>query len=247
MRSLLQLTRTDFRLFLREPIGAFFAMAFPPLLVLLFGSIYGNQPAEIFGGYGSMDISMPGYTSLILATVGLMSIPITTAGYREIGVLRRFKVTPLKTLTYILADLLCYLVVTLVGMLAVVLLGWLIYRVRFEGQLWAVALGLIYAYLAMAAFGYLLASLAPTARSAQVIGMALLYPMMFLSGAGMPIEILPTGLQKFANLLPLTYVVRLLRGLWFGKPWSELWAPLLVLGVLLAVCGLLAARLFRWE
>lgn len=45
----------------------------------------------------------------------------------------------------------------------------------------------------------------------------------------------------------LTYAVRLLRGLWFGKPWSELWLPTLVLGVILIVCGLLAARLFRWE
>jgi ABC-2 type transport system permease protein len=242
-----KLTLTDIRLFLREPIGAFFALAFPSLLVLLFGAIFGNKPAEMFGGYGSMDISMPSYTAMIVATVALMNIPIVTAGYRELGVLRRLKVTPLKSLTYILSDLSTNLLATIFGMLAVILLGWLIYRVRFEGQVWAVALALVYSLLSMASLGYLIASLAPSARAAQVIGLSLLYPMLFLSGAGMPLEVLPESIRKVSIFLPLTYVVKLLRGAWFGAPLSELWLPIAVLGVMLVVCGLLAAKFFRWE
>ena len=247
MRSLARLTLTDIRLYLREPISTFFTVAFPAMLVVIFGAIYGNQPSEMFGGYGSMDISMPGYTAMILATVGLLSIPIATAGYRETGVLRRLKITPLRPLTYIVADLISYLLAVLLGMLAVVLLGWLIFHVRFEGQPLAVALGLLYCFLAMAAVGYLIASVAPGARAAQVIGMIVLYPMLFLSGAGLPLEVLPEGLRKISNFLPLTYVVKLLRGLWFGAPLSELWLPILVLAVMMLVCGLLAARLFKWE
>lgn len=247
MRAIKSLTLIDFRLYLREPIGVFFTLAFPVILVLLFGTIYGNEPTELFGGYGSMDISMPGYTALILATVGIMNIPITLCGYRESGVLRRLKVTPLKPLAFISGDLITNLGMTLLGMLLVVLLGWLLYRVRFEGQVIPLILGVIYSSLAMFSFGYLIASLAPNARVANIIGLVVLYPMIFLSGAGMPLEILPESLQSVSKFLPLTYVVRLLRGLWFGLPASELWQPIIVLGVILVVCGLLSARLFRWE
>lgn len=247
MRSLTRLTRTDIVLYLREPIATFFTVAFPALLVLLFGSIFGNQPSEMFGGYGSMDVSMPGYTAMILVTVALMSLPITTAGYRESGVLRRFKVTPLRPLTYILADLSANLIWAVLGMLVVLLLGWLIYHVRFAGHWWSFLLGVIYGFVAMASIGYLIASLAPSARAAQISGMVLLYPMIFLAGAAMPLEVLPKSLQQAAAFLPLTYVVRLLRGLWFGDPLSEYWPSILILGMITLICGLLAARLFKWD
>jgi ABC-2 type transport system permease protein len=247
MRALKSMTLTDFKLYLREPIGTFFTLAFPAMLVLLFGAIYGNEPTELFGGYGSMDISMPGYTGMILATVALLSIPISISAQRETGVLRRLRATPLLPRTYISADLITNLAITLLGMLGVVVLGWLIYQVRFEGQVIPLILGVIYCGLAMFSLGYLIAGLAPNARAAQVIGMVLLYPMLFLSGAGFPLELLPASLQRISNFLPLTYVVKLLRGLWFGVPWSELWLPTLVLGVIMIVCSLLAARFFRWE
>jgi ABC-2 type transport system permease protein len=153
----------------------------------------------------------------------------------------------LKPQVFIGADLTTNLAITLLGMLGVVFLGWLIYKVRFEGQVVPLIIGVIYSGLAMFSLGYLIASLAPNARVANIIGMVLLYPMLFLSGAGFPLELLPDSLKRVSNLLPLTYVVKLLRGLWFGKPLSELWLPILVLGVILIVCSLLAARFFRWE
>ena len=106
MRGLTQLTVMNFKLYLREPIATFFTLAFPPLLVLLFGAMYGNDPSPLYGGYGTMDITMPAYTALILGTIGLLGVPITTSGYREQGVLRRFRATPMRPLTYIVADLL---------------------------------------------------------------------------------------------------------------------------------------------
>lgn len=247
MRGLRELTLTTFKLYLREPIGAFFTLAFPAMLVLLFGAIYGNEPTPLFGGRGTMDVSMPAYTALILGTVGLMSVPITTAGYREQGILRRFRSTPMRPLTYIAADVITNLTMTVLGMGVVVLLGWVLYRVRFEGQIVLVLSAVVLSGLAISSVGYLIASLAGTARMAQIIGMVLFYPMMFLSGAGMPIEVLPESIRRFSTYLPLTYVVKLLRGAWFGEPWREHWLEAVILGVILLVCGGLAARYFRWE
>ena len=91
MRGLRQLLAANLRLYLREPVATFFTLAFPPMLVLLFGAVYGNQPSDLLGGRGAMDVSMPGYTALILGSVGFMGVPITLSNYRETGVLRRFR------------------------------------------------------------------------------------------------------------------------------------------------------------
>jgi ABC-2 type transport system permease protein len=247
MRGLRQLTWTAFKLYLREPIAAFFTLVFPPMLVILFGSMYGNDPTPTFGGRGTMDISMPAYTALILGTIGLLNVPITTAGYREQGILRRYRATPLRPLTFITAEVLTNLSMTVLGMLVLVGVGRLLYDVRFEGQILSLLAAIGLSGFSMFAFGYLIASLAPGARLAQVIGMVIFYPMMFLSGAGMPLEILPESIRRISTYLPLTYVVRLLRAMWFGEPWTEHWLEVVVLGGILIVCGGLAARFFRWE
>lgn len=242
-----KLVYVNLKLYLREPITAFFTLGFPVMLVLIFGAIYGNKPTPLFAGYGSMDISMPGYTALILGSVGLLTVAINTSSYREAGILRRFRATPLPPVIYILADVATNLIMTLLGMVGLVLVGWLLYRVRFEGNVISVVLAVILGGLAMFAVGYLIASLAPSARTAQVIGMVIFYPMMFLSGAGLPLEILPATIRRVSDFLPLTYVVRLLRGMWFGETWRAHWVEVAVLSVILVVCTTLAARLFRWE
>jgi ABC-2 type transport system permease protein len=247
MRGLGSLTWISFKLYIREPIATFFTLVFPTMLVLLFGAIYGNEPVAMFGGRGSMDVSLPAYSGLIVGTVGLMSVPITTAAYREQGILRRFKVTPLRPWTYIAADQATNLLMTMLGMVVVSLVAWLMFNVQFEGQIGSILIALVVGTLAMSAVGYVIASLASTARIAQVISMAIFYPMMFLSGAGMPAEMLPDSLQKVSDFLPLTYVVRLMRGLWFGDGLTEHWLELGVLAGIVLVAGTLAARLFKWE
>jgi ABC-2 type transport system permease protein len=150
-------------------------------------------------------------------------------------------------LTYIVADVLTNLAMVLFGTALLVGSGLLLYQVSFEGNVLDVLAAVLLGGLAMLAFGYLIASLAPGARSAQVIGMVVFYPMMFLSGSGMPIEILPDSVQRISTFLPMTYVVRLLRGLWFGESWSAHLTEVAVLCGVLLVCGGLAARFFRWE
>lgn len=247
MRGFTDLTAMALKLYLREPIAAFFTMAFPVLLLVLFGSIYGNEPNEMFGGYGSMDVSMPNYTGLILGTVGLLSIPITTAGYREQGILRRFRATPMRPLAYMAADVCTNLLMTVAGMLLLLLAGWVLYQVQFDGEFISYLAAVVLGCLAMFSLGYLIASLAPGARVAQVVGMVIFYPMMFLSGAGMPIEILPESIRKISAFLPLTYAVNLLRGMWFGETWSAHLLDVAVLGLMVVLLGGLAVRFFRWE
>ena len=190
---------------------------------------------------------MSGYTAVILSTVGLMNIPITIGAYREFGVLRRYQASAMRPRVFISADVIANILMTILGLVLLVLFGWLLYDVRFEGNVHSYVLGVIWCGLAIFAFGYLIASLAPGARTAQVIGMVLFFPMMFLSGATIPMEILPESIQNISNYLPLTYVVNLLRGLWFGEAWGDHILAVTILAGILIVSTAFAARLFRWE
>jgi len=247
MKILLKMTWMEVKLFLREPVGAFFTLAFPLMMLFLFGSIYGNEPTPMFGGYGTIDISVPAYTAMIIATTGLMGLIITIATYREKGVLRRLRTTPISPFVILAAQVIVLFLMTLFGMILLVIAGKLVYHMRFEGNILSVLAGFVLSSLSFFAFGFILAGLMPTARTAQVVGMVLLYPMLFLSGAGFPRELLPEAIKKISTFLPLTYVVNLLRGLWIGEAWSDHLLNAGVLTGVLIVGVVISARTFRWE
>ena len=247
MRGFVQLTSTDLRLYVREPIAVFFTIAFAPLLIVLNGLIFGNKPTPLSGGLGSMDIAMPAYAAMVLCIVGFMSIPVSICGYRESGVLRRFRSTPLRPMTFMAADVVSNLVMAFVGVLVLVVAGWALYRTTFEGNVAVVAIAIVFCALSLFSIGYLIAAVAPTARMANILGLLILYPMMFLSGIFIPAEVMPETVKRISQFLPLKYAVDLLRGLWFGEPWSDFVLATGVLLGVLVVCTALAARFFRWE
>jgi ABC-2 type transport system permease protein len=249
MRGASTLIRTQFVLFLREPIALFFTLAFPSMLLVIFGAIYGNEPVpEFFGhSFGTVDASVPAYAAIIIGTVALMSIPIDMAGNRDAGVLRRYRVTPLRPVVYVASSAAVYFGVGLLGMAILVLVGRLGFNLHLAGAWIDVVAGFTLCSLAFYAIGFVLASVAPTARLAQTVGMVLFFPMMFLSGAGMPLQMLPEGVRRISDLLPLTYVVELMQGLWFGEGWQAHLAAVAVLTGMLIAGVALSARFFRWE
>ena len=95
--------------------------------------------------------------------------------------------------------------------------------------------------------GFLIASIVPTARFAQPIGAAILYPMLGLCGLFVPLQSLPPALQAAAHVLPLTYAVSLLQGIWKGEAWSAHTGDVLALVAVFAICTSLSAKVFRWE
>lgn len=245
MKTFWHMTWTELKLQLREPIGAFFTLVFPLMLLFIFGSIYGNEPSEFLGGFGSIDFSVPGYIGMIIGTIGMLNLPIALATYREQGVLRRLQATPLPSSTILWSQVVVNVVMTACGVLLLVTAGFLVYDLRPpEASLGLIAAALL-GGLSFLAVGFVLAGVLPTPRSAQAVGMALFYPMLFLSGAGMPRQIMPESVQKFSEFLPLTHVVKLLEELWLIGTWN-LTSLAVVIG-LLVVCIIVSRQTFRWE
>ncbi len=176
-----------------------------------------------------------------------MAIPVATATARENGVLRRYRSTPVRPLLLFAADLIVYLGMSLAGMAILVVAAKLLFGLRFSGSWALVTACFVFAAMAFIAMGYLIASLSPTARVAQTVGMVAFFPMMFLSGAAMPRQMMPAEVVAVGDWLPLTHVVTLLQGAWFGRPLGDHGLELLWLAGLLVIGGFVALRFFRWE
>lgn len=248
MRGLRALCLIQTRLFLREPAAFFFTLVFPCLLLILFGAIFGNRPMTQWGlDVGYVDMQVPALASIIIGSVGLIGIPIATAAAREMRVLRRYRATPVSPLTIIAADVLVNFAMSSVGMTLLVLLGKALFGLQFSGS-WPVMIAVFtFSAFAFFALGYLVASLSPTARVAQTVGMATFFPLMFLSGAAMPHQIMPAKVLRVAEALPLTHVVKLLQTSWMGEPLAGRGPELLWLFAILGVGTAVSVRFFRWE
>jgi ABC-2 type transport system permease protein len=247
MKSFMKLTWMEMKLFVREPQAAFFTLVFPLILLFVFGSVYGNKPSPMFGGYGNVDVSVPSYTALIIATSGLISITIIIATYRETGILRRFKVTPLRPLALLMADVVVIFIMTTVGMGLLILAAKIFYGMRFNGNPLYVGIAFVLSCMSFFSLGFILAGFLPTARSAQIVGMAIFFPMIFLSGSTIPFEMMPEKIRTFSQVIPLTYVVKLLKGFWFGESWSQHVREVFVLIGLMVVFLAISIKVFRWE
>jgi ABC-2 type transport system permease protein len=247
MKSLWKMTWMEAKLFLREPMSAFFTLVFPLMYLFLFGAISGNEPTPQFGGQRTIDASIPGLTAMIICIAGLMSTTMTMSTYREKGVLRRLRTTPVSPLVVLVAQVIVVFTMTGLGMLLLVTAGKLVYHVRFEGNPFSMLAGFVLSSLSFFGIGFILAGTMPTVRSAWVVGMVLLYPMLLLSGAFFTVELLPAAVQRVSAFLPLTYVVNLLRGLWAGQPWGEHLLDVGVLTGLLLLGTIVSVRTFRWE
>ncbi|MFQ5615848.1 MAG: ABC transporter permease [Anaerolineales bacterium] len=250
MRSSYKLLLVETKLFLREPEAFFFTLAFPLIVLFVFGGIFGNEPSDIYGGYGQVDASVPAYVAMVIATVALMGIPVRLATLREQGILRRLRATPLRPAAILTTQLVVNFGMILLGSIFLVIAGKVFYDLRFGGGVEKAVSVLAAFTLSAASFmavGFLIASLAPTARVAQAIGMVLFFPMLFLSGATIPLEEMPESVVRLSEMLPLTHVVGLLQGLWRDEAWSDHGLTLAMLTGMLVIGGIMSARTFQWE
>lgn len=220
MTSFWVLLRTELRLFLREPAALFFNVAFPVLLLVIMGPVFGNEAAGVWNGYGTVDLYIPSFTALAIGAYSLIGIPITLASYREQGVLRRYRATPMPRLAFAAAHAGVGLIVILGTALLLVATGAAAFALRWPSAPLQLLPALAFGTLTFLSIGFALGWAVRTTRQAQAVGNVLFFPMLFLSGAAMPRSLFPDWMQTLGDALPLTYVVTLLTNLWIGEGWD---------------------------
>lgn len=247
MSSYRALTLTLFRGQVREPVGLFFSFIFAPLLVLILGLIFDSGPDPAFGGRSFIEATLPAFPSLVLAIIGVLLVPVGQLTLRESGALRRLRLTPLRPSTFVAADLTVNFAIGMIGMLAALAVGWLVFGATPSGNLILVLLAAALGLVAFLALGYTLAALYPSSGAATGIGNVLMLLLMLSSGAFIPLATMPEGVQAIMNFSPVRHFADLMQGLWQGQAWTTQLLPTGILVAMIIVFGTLGSILFRWE
>lgn len=246
MRQFRALSMVEIKLALREPFAVFFALVFPLLLVLMFGAAFGDYPAS--PGFRVSDVSVPSTIVLVGAYLGFMGIPIVFAEYREMGVLRHFRVTPLSMATMLAAQIVAQLMLLVAATILVIVVTASVFGLRFGGNVFSFVAVLMLCVFTIFAVGFALAGQVSSSRAAQGLGSMVYFPLLFASGAAVPRSQFPAWLQDATEWLPLTRIVETLEDSWTGAPvdW-QFTISLLAFAVTALAAIALTRRTFRWE
>ncbi len=239
LRGLLRLTWIEIKVFMREPLGAIGSVVMPVLLYVLFARLGIRR----MGASNFFRVTVPVIIAILIAINAVLSLVAIISIYRESGILKRLRATPLRPWTILTAHVLVKLVLTTVTLALMLLAGRRYLPTGMDVPVVSFAIALMITTWSILSIGFLIASLVPTARFAQPVGAIVMYPMLFLSGLFIPREVLPPWLGH----LPLSYAVSLLQGIWRGDAWSAHVGDVAALALVFAVCMALSARLFRWE
>ncbi|MGC2618194.1 MAG: ABC transporter permease [Acidobacteriaceae bacterium] len=248
LRGLGKLTWLEMKIFLREPLGAFGSIVFPVLVFLGAGKWWGTGRTPMAAANSDvLRVEVPVFASVLIAITGVLSLVTIISIYREGGILRRLRATPLRPHTILTAHVLVKLALTLVTGALLVLAGKRYYPVDVHVPIFSFALAMLISTWSILSIGFLIASIVPTARFAQPIGAVIVYPMLGLCGLFVPLAVMPPGMRDVARVIPLTYAVSLLQGIWRGDAWSAHWGDVGALVLVFGICTGLATKVFRWE
>ena len=248
LRGLWKLTWIEIKIFLREPLGAFGTIGFPVLVFLVLGRVAGRRLAPpSLAANSFIRVGLPVLASVLIAVSAVLSLVPIISIYREGGILKRLRATPLRPQTILTAHVIVKLILTAATLALMLLAGKRYYPADVHVPLFSFTIALLIGTLSILSIGFLIASIVPTARFAQPIGVAILYPMLGISGLFMPVASMPPVLRAVARVLPTTYAVSLLEGIWKGDAWSAHLGDVAALAVAFLVCTALSAKVFRWE
>ena len=248
LRGLWKLTWLEIKIFMREPMGAVGAIVIPVLVFLGAGRIVGGRlPPPTLAASNFIHVGLPVLASLLIAINAVISLVTIISIYREGGILKRLRATPLRPQTMLTAHVIVKLLLTAATLTLMVLAGKRYYPVGIHVPLLGFTMALLISTCSILSIGFLIASIVPTARFAQPIGAVIMYPMIAVSGLFVPVESLPPTLQAVAKVVPLTYTVSLLEGIWRGETWWAHKGDVAALVLVFFVCTALSAKVFRWE
>ena len=243
MTAFRALVLSEARLLLRDPVTLLAAVVLPSVVLLLFGGVFGNDPDPALGGRRWIEMFVPSLVVITVGTLGIQTLPVRLATYREKGVLRRLGTTPVHPAALLTAQLVLYAATSVVALVLLIGVASVAYDIPFPRDLAGYVAAFLLGMTSLFAIGLLLAAVAPSARAATSIAIPLFFAVMFLGGVYMPRALLPEIVQRIGEFTPPG--VPALTDAWLGT--APQLAPLAAMAIGTVVVGALATRLFRWE
>lgn len=247
MRAFNTLLKTELKLSLRGIDMLIFAIFMPMIVLVIIGVIFGNKPAFIGANYSFLEQSFGAISTIAICAGGVMGLPIVISDYRNRKILKRFKVTPVSPVLILMVQIAIYALYAIVSLLSVYLLASLCFEYQFYGS-WLQFLGAyLLVMLSMFSIGLLVGGIAPNPKIAGAIASLLYFPMLIFSGTTLPYEVMPTSLQKAADILPLTQGIKLLKATSLHLPIDGVLIPIVTMVIVGVLCTGIGLRFFKWE
>ena len=241
-----KLTWVETKVFLREPLGVFGGLFIPVIAFVVLGRIEGPPSgAGPNGAPSEPPFNLAIFAALLLAISAASSLVAIIAIYREGGILKRLRATPLSPVTILGSHVVVKLLFTGVGLGLLVLAGRQLLPGALDVNVPSFTAAVLLSTLSILSVGFVIAGIVPTARFGRPLSVAVLYPMLVVSGLFFPVEVFSPPVRAVVSWFPTTQAVALLEGIWDGAGWSLGSAAALV--AVFAVCTGLSTRIFRWE
>ena len=247
MKAFKTLLKTEIKLSLRDMNMPIFAIIMPFVVTVLIGLIYGGKAAYPGAPYTFLQQSFGALVTIGICAGGVMGLPLVVAGYRQKKILKRFRTTPTGPVLLLGVQLVLYALYAIASLVLTFLAAWLLFGFHFLGSPLLFTGTYLLVMLSMFSIGLLVGGVARDEKIASILASVLYFPMLVFSGATLPYEVMPPVLQRFADVLPLTQGIKLLKATTLGLPLGSVWFPLALLASVAVVCTVLAVRFFRWE
>lgn len=247
MKKLLRLFKIEFKLAVREFSGVLFGMIMPVGIMILLGILYGDKEAFEGAGYTLIQQSFPAVATIGICATGLMGIPLTVASYREKKILKHFKVTPTSPALLLGAQFLNNMIFAFISTLLVLGAAMFFFDYSLPGSPLRFILSYMLVMTAIYSLGMMIASVSGNIKTANLLTSLFYFPMFFLSGATIPFEIMPAGLQKASSVMPLTQGIILLKNVSLNSTGGQMMRPLIVLSLTSLIGIAVSVKTFRWE
>lgn len=245
MKRFLKLYMIEQKLALRSGDMLIFGVAIPVGVLILINMIAGQTQAG--EGFTYLESAFASLIAVGICAAAFMGIPLTIADYRDKKILKHFFTTPCSPMRILGCDMLCAGVTALLSAISVALVSVVFLGYEMRGNIPAFMGSWLLTLVSMFSIGLLMASLCRTIKSVNAVTSLVYFPMLFLSGATIPYELFPSGLQKVANVLPLTQGIKLMKAVSMGIELENVWIIVVLLVVITVICTLVSVKTFRWE
>jgi ABC-2 type transport system permease protein len=235
--------RDELYAIIREPAAVFFAIAMPVGFFALFASLFGDVAP---GG----ELSVPTQMLATFGAFGVVGVALTSPGNgvaedRERGWLRVKRVSPVTVGTTLMAKVAAALPVALAVFVAMSLTAMALGQFDTDAGTWLQLAGvLLLGSLPFALLG-LAVGFVTSGRAAPAVLNAVFIPSVIAAGLWMPLEVLPTFVQRIAPFLPTYHIGQLGMGVLLGEPVGDHVAALLLTTAVAAVAAGAAYRSAR--
>lgn len=192
------------------------------------------------------DYYLPGYIAAFIMTNGIMGATSVISELRRNGTVKRLAATPLPKRSWILSNVLQQTVLAFMLTAIMIIFAWIIFGVSALPNLYALLL-IFMGAVTFASIGMILGGVIKDVEAASGAGSAIAFPMMFLSGAFWPLEMMPSYMQTIAKCLPLYYFHDGLRNIMILDNLSGAYVPFLVIGTLAVIFISIAIKITKWK